>query len=311
MNKRIAVTGATGFVGRHLVDILLSQNYQINALTRRPQPPRDNINWIEGDLEDKLALSKLVKNTDAVIHVAGAIKAMNKIEFLNANAHSVSNIIDVLKKQKIKPHFIQISSLAAREPQLSDYAYSKQKGEKLLIDNNLDLNWTIVRPPGIYGPYDMETLKIFKLFKWRLALYPGNRNNRVSWIHVVDLVKYITYLIESPTYYGKILEIDDGKKNGYSHKEFMNGIADTLKINPLEITVPKVLLKIIGHINDIIGRIFSFAPMVSSKKVNEIFHNDWTVENQHAATLTQFHEARKLKDGLKETLDWYRNNEYI
>ena len=311
MNKRIAVTGATGFVGRHLVERLISEGYEINALTRRPQSPCENINWIEGNFEDKAALSKLVNNTDVIIHVAGAVKAKNKLDFLNANAHSVSNLLTALEKQNNKPHFIQISSLAAREPQLSDYAFSKKKGEKIIIDNNLDLDWTIVRPPGIYGPHDMETLKIFKLFKWRIALYPVSKHNRASWVYVTDLVKYISHLINNPDYYGQTLEIDDGHRDGYSHYEFMTAIANTLKISTIGITVPKIILKLFGHTNDILGRIFGFAPMVSSKKVNEICHADWTAKNEHATALNQFHEANELKDGLKETLDWYRNNEYI
>lgn len=170
MTKRIALTGATGFVGRHLLRALTSRGYMVNALTRRAQQPIGNVTWVEGDLANKNALEKLVDNTDVVINVAGLVKAKSKHQFLNINAAPLSALLHAINSKEIKPHFIQISSLAAREPHLSDYAFSKNQGEKILINNELGINWTIIRPPGIYGPNDNETLKIFKLIKWHLAL---------------------------------------------------------------------------------------------------------------------------------------------
>ena len=121
-------------------------------------------------------------------------------------------MLEQINSNEKTPHFIQISSLSAREPQISDYAFSKYQGEENLKNNKTSLNWTIVRPPGIYGPQDTETLKIFSMLKWHFALFPANRHNRVSWIHVNDLVKAISLLIENKNILAKSLILMTDKK---------------------------------------------------------------------------------------------------
>lgn len=303
MTKTIALTGATGFVGGHLLSALISQGYSVKAITRRPQQSIDNVTWISGDLDNDGALKELIQGADAVINVAGLVKAKNYGEFLNANATAVERMISMLSSDQ---QFIQISSLAAREENISDYAKSKFQGEQYLI-NNTHKNWTIIRPPGIYGPNDFETLKIFKMLKSRFAFYPANKNHRVSWIYVDDLVDAIIHTIGKGDHSGKILEIDDGANNGHSHEEYFKAASDILDISPIKMTIPKFILKTIGHINDILGRIFGYAPMVSSKKVNELCHHDWVCSNN----MPNWKAKTDLKTGLKETLDWYKKNEYI
>ncbi|MEZ5757130.1 MAG: NAD(P)-dependent oxidoreductase [Emcibacteraceae bacterium] len=309
--KTIALTGATGFVGGHLLKELLTRGFQINALTRRHQLPIDNVSWIYGGLGDQAALKELCSNADIVINVAGLVKAMNKQDFLEANAVAVSNILGAISPENKPDHFIQVSSLAAREPQLSDYAVSKFMGEEELKNNNLSLNWSIIRPPGIYGPGDTETLKIFKMLKSGLAIFPANRENRVSWIHVSDLVNSIISTIENEQLFSQILEVDDGQPGGYTHEYFYNTAASIMQVSPLKITSPKFILKSTGHINTISGRIFGYSPMLSAKKVNEICHSDWVCNPQMGIPADNNVIEYDLQKGLKQTLDWYKKNEYI
>lgn len=310
MTKIIALTGATGFVGRHLLHTLASQGFIIKALTRKPQTELKNIIWVSGDLENQSSLKELVKDADVVINVAGLVKAKNLACFLEANTIAVENILNAINSDK-RPHFIQISSLAAREEKISDYAFSKRQGEITLQSNTQKLPWTIIRPPGIYGPKDNETLKIFKMLKSGVALFPDNKKNRVSWINVKDLVNAIIHLMNNEKYFQCTLEVDDGRPNGYSHQEFYKVVSETLNVSPFYMTVPKFLLKLFGHTNDIFGRIFNYAPMVSAKKVNEICHPNWVCCKSDEFILNDWQAKIDLKTGLKETLDWYKNNEYI
>ncbi|MCC3860642.1 NAD-dependent epimerase/dehydratase family protein [Pseudemcibacter aquimaris] len=307
MTKTIALTGATGFVGGHLMSRLTSQGFHVKALTRRPQPEIQNVTWISGDLDNDASLKELVENADAIINVAGLVKAKNKDDFLNANADAVSKLVSLLNP---KQHFIQISSLAAREPQISDYAFSKYQGEVMLQESGHD-NWTIIRPPGIYGPNDFETLKIFKMLKSRFAFYPANKDHRASWIFVDDLVEAIIHTINNQKYINRTLEMDDDAPNGHSHEEYFNTASEILNISPVKITIPKFLLSTAGHINDIMGRIFGYAPMVSSKKVNELCHPDWICRKTQDFQMDDWAAKTDLKTGLKETLDWYKKNKYI
>lgn len=311
MNKKIALTGATGFVGRHLLKELISNGYTVTALTRRPQQPQENVKWVIGDFAEKTALHELVKDADIIINVAGLVKARTKSDYFAANADAVTNLLSAIKTSTKNPHFIQVSTLAAREAHISNYAASKHQGEMHLKNNKMDINWTIIRPPGVYGPKDSETLKIFKALTWRIALSPSSSSLRVSWIHVSDLVKAISHLVENQNYYKQTIEVDDGQDNGYSHKEFYTIAAKILQIKPLNITLPKFILKAIGHINDIVGRIFDYTPMVSAMKVNEMCHPNWVCQKKNEPQIKGWSPEYDLESGLKDTLDWYTKNNYI
>lgn len=310
MTKRIALTGATGFVGQNLLEELLSRGYQVNALTRKIQNPKTGVNWIPGDLQNIDALTKLLDGCDVLINVAGLIKAKSKEEFMSANAHAVATLKSIVNKSHLNPLFVQISSYAARERHLSDYAASKYQGEEMLKIGD-QIRWTIIRPPAVYGPGDTETLKIFKVINNGIALYPSDKNNRVSWIHISDLCVAITDLVELENCEKKTFEVDDGADNGHSHEEFFEISSKLLSKTPIKLTAPRFFLKIIGWTNELFAVLLRYAPMVSSKKVNEICHSDWTLDQNLDFRNTGWKPKIKLKDGLKETLDWYRNNEYI
>lgn len=311
MNKIVALTGATGFVGGHLLNALLSQGYIINALTRQPRKSTENLTWINGDLQNTAAIKELICDADIVINLAGLVKARSLNDFNAANSVAVTTILNEINALENKPHFIQISTLAAREAGLSHYASSKFDGEQRIINNETNLNWTILRPPAIYGPRDLETLKIFKMIKFRLALYPDNKHNRASWLHVEDLSEAILKIMEQDRHYGKIIEIDDGQARGYSHEELFNICSEIMEIKPLYISIPKFILKLIGHSNDIIGAILRTAPMVSSQKVNELCHSDWVCHNDEDNEIKGWHPKYDLNKGLKQVLKWYKDNQYI
>jgi 2-alkyl-3-oxoalkanoate reductase len=311
MKKTIALTGATGFVGSHLLNKLVSNGFHVNALTRSDQPPMENVTWIKGDFGNAEALMKVTKKADTIINVAGLIKAKNITEFIDTNANAISNLLTIIERANNKPHFIQISSLAAKIPEISDYAFSKKLGETILIENNIKLNWTIVRPPGIYGPGDKETLKIFKMINWRIGLFPDNRNNRVSWISVTDLTDAILKMIGQNKYYGEIFEIDDGTKAGYSHLDFLNITGGILGVEPIKITVPKNILKTISYLNMFFGKLFGYPPMISMKKVDELCHPLWVCNPDDNSKISGWVPQYQLKEGLTQALEWYKKNKCI
>lgn len=310
MTKRIALTGATGFLGSHLIEELLSRGYLVNALTRKEQPAKESVQWVHGDLENEHALTQLIEDCDTIINVAGLIKAKKASDFMVANAHAVVKLKSIAKKATHNPLFIQISSFAARERHLSDYAESKYQGEEMLKIGD-DIRWTILRPPAVYGPGDIETLKIFKVVNSGFAFFPANKKNRVSWIHISDLCNAIATLVETENCEKKTYEVDDGVSNGYSHEEFFKIAAQVMNKSVVSATIPKPVLKTIGSINQILSTLMNYAPMVTSKKVNEICHSDWVLNKNIDFKSTGWLPKIRLTDGLKETLDWYKNNEYI
>src|SRR5687768_7035874 len=109
---RLAVTGGTGFVGSRLLDAAVADGHQVNALTRRPMPPRARVGWVSGSLEDRGALKKLVAGADAVIHVAGVISGRSAADFDRTNVHGTQAMLDAAKSGGVK-RFVHVSSIAA------------------------------------------------------------------------------------------------------------------------------------------------------------------------------------------------------
>ncbi len=311
MTKIAAVPGATGFVGKHLVRELVLRGFQVNALTRRPQPKSKNINWIAGDLENKQALNRLLEDADVIFHLAGLVKARTARDFDQVNSHSVQTLIDIIQASPSNPHFILLSSLAARERYLSSYAESKRKGEEILVEQAGDLPWTILRPPGIYGPEDKETLKIFKAISARMAPLPGGSNNRTSWIYAPDLARAMIAVSYNKNCFGQILDVDDGKEGGYTNQEMYDTASDILNIKAFQFVLPKFILKIVAYFNVLFSTIFGYIPMLTPEKVNELCYPDWICRGPHVMRMTDWNPKSDLKKGFEKTLKWYKENKLI
>ncbi len=143
-SRTLAVTGGTGFVGKHLLRIALAEGYDVRALTRGWKPPEDEIAWVDGALDRPDTLEKLCSGADAVIHIAGLISGSREA-FEAVNVGGTAAMIDAARKCGVR-RFVHISSLAAREPELSYYGRSKARSERLVAASGLQ--WTIIRPPA-------------------------------------------------------------------------------------------------------------------------------------------------------------------
>src|SRR6185312_2119566 len=159
-SMRLAVTGGTGFVGSHLLDQALGAGHEVATLTRREQPGREGIVWVAGDLHDRAALERLMSDADAVIHVAGVITGQTAAAFDKGNVEGTLSMLAAATAGGVR-RFVHVSSLAAREPNLSLYGDSKARSEQLVMGSGLD--WAVVRPPAVYGPGDKETLELFRM----------------------------------------------------------------------------------------------------------------------------------------------------
>ena len=155
-SRTLAVTGGSGFVGSHLLRAARGEGYDIRALTRGWRPPEEGIDWIDGALDRGDSLARLCEGADAVVHIAGLINASSRTAFEAVNVGGTAGMIDAARRAGVR-RFVHISSLAAREPELSDYGRSKARAERLVAASGLD--WTIIRPPAVYGPGDRETFE--------------------------------------------------------------------------------------------------------------------------------------------------------
>ena len=217
--RTLAITGGTGFVGRHVIDAALAQGHLVRALSRSPRPPRSGVQWVYGSLEKPAALDQLVEGADAVLHVAGVVNAPDRAGFAAGNVEGTLGVVNAARGAGIR-RFIHVSSLAAREPKLSDYGWSKARAEIIVAASALD--WTIVRPPAVFGPGDREMLELFRAAaKGLVPLPPGGR---LSVIAAQDLARLLLAVLPDDNSLAEIYEPDDGKPGGWSHIEFAQAI---------------------------------------------------------------------------------------
>ena len=184
---RIALTGATGFVGQQVLPLLLARGWQVSALVRDASrlATDHGLTVVVGDLANSDALTRLCAGADAVLHVAGAISSVTTEGFDTVNRAGTGHVLATALKAGVR-RFVHVSSLAAREPALSPYAASKAAGESLVQQADGSLSTLILRPAAIYGEGDMATLPLLKALMSRVALLPGRRDNRFSLVHVDD-----------------------------------------------------------------------------------------------------------------------------
>src|SRR3954447_4701734 len=234
--RTLAVTGGTGFVGSHLLRLALEQSYDVRALTRGWKPPEDEIAWVDGALDRPEALLKLCTGADAVVHIAGLINAASRAGFETANVAGTANMIDAARKAGVK-RFVHVSSLAAREPDLSAYGWSKMRSEKLVAASGLD--WTIVRPPAVYGPGDRETLELFRMARRGLVALPPR--GRFSVIHVEDLCRLVLALVDRPDTFLQTYEPDDGRLEGWDHRHFARTLSRVFGKRAATVAMPKMV----------------------------------------------------------------------
>ncbi|MGH8336536.1 MAG: NAD-dependent epimerase/dehydratase family protein, partial [Gammaproteobacteria bacterium] len=222
--KTVALTGATGFVGRVTLDRLLEAGWQVRALTRRDQPKQSGVTWVHGSLDDRASLAALCESADAVLHIAGIVNAPDAAGFEAGNVTGTANMLAAAKGSGIQ-RFVHVSSLAAKHPGLSMYGASKERAERLVCTSALDL--TIIRPPGVYGPGDTEMFDMFRLAQKGWALLPPK--GRVSLIHVDDLARLLVALLPTnDDVTARIFEADDGVEGGWSHDGFARAIGSAL-----------------------------------------------------------------------------------
>ncbi len=302
MSTIIAITGTTGFAGRHTVSALLEQGHRLRALVRSPEKanlPRA-VETVTGDLADPAALARLVDGADAVIHLAGALTALDREGYFRVNELGTRQLADAALRARVR-RFVHVSSLAAREPQLSGYAASKRAGEEVVRARLGELNAVIVRPPAVYGPGDRGTLPLIRELTRPVAAIPGPREARFSLIHAADLARILAMSMDHG---GQGLhEVSDGKAGGYGWADLIRA-GSGLRGAPIRpMFLPRAVPAAVAGVAEAVARITGRPGMVNRGKIAELYHPDWVAREGGLALA----DPIAFERGFAETVAWYRN----
>ena len=294
----LAITGGTGFVGGRVL-ALAPEPWR--ALTRRP---REGTGWIAGDLADTAALARLCEGASAVIHVAGVVNAADRAGFMAGNVAGTANIIAAARDAGVR-RFVHVSSLAAREPGLSDYGASKAGAEAVVAASGLD--WVMVRPPAVHGPGDREMLPLFRLAAAGWGLAPGGPGGRLSLIHADDLARALLALAAGgPS--GEILELDDGQGDagGYTHAGFATlAGAACGQARVRTVRVPAGALAAAAGLATLAASAVGRLPKLSRDRARYMVHPDWVARGGNARLAGIWAPQLPGAAGLADTVRGY------
>jgi len=319
---KVLITGATGFIGSHLTEALLNENFDVYCIVRNPLKLRFlqglNVKIIQGDCSQKETIEKIRWDFDYIFNLSGITKATHPEEFFQSNYLGTKNLVEVVAERNPSlKRFVHVSSLAAVGPcrdgkpvdektepaPISEYGKSKLMGEKAVEFFKDKLPITIIRPPAVYGPRDSDFLTFFKMIKVGVVLYLTEAI--YSMIYVNDLVNGIITASKSEKAVGETFFIAESQP--YDTHQIVEAISDAVGKRPVKIKIPKG----IGMFFIRVFQKFDKKSIINSDKLKELVQPCWVCDTQKAEQLLGFKTKTKLKEGMEWTAKWYRMNQWI
>jgi nucleoside-diphosphate-sugar epimerase len=303
-----ALTGATGFLGRRLVRELKARGWRVRALVRRPSDESalaaEGVETVRGDLSDTESLKRLTNSAAITLNCAGLIKSRDRATFMSVNRDGAARLAEASAGR-----LILISSLAARAPELSDYAASKRAGEeasRAIAGDRL----AVIRPPVIYGPGDRETLELFRLAERSpLTPVPNDRNARLALAHADDVANAVLQLMEQPELTNTYAAGGD-RPAGYAWSEIMTAAWRAVGRKPRFAPLPAWLVLGAAFASEKSAPLRRSPPIFTRGKAREMLHADWSVspsELAPGAPAARF----SLDGGFADAVAWYREAEWL
>jgi nucleoside-diphosphate-sugar epimerase len=246
-----------------------------------------------------------------VVHCAGAIRGSSAAEFNRVNVEGVVRLVQAAKESCPLPRFLLISSLAAREPQLSPYAASKRGGEEALRSLAAGMMWAALRPPAVYGPGDRETLPLLRCMQRGLTPVLGRKGTRFSLLFVEDLTDAVRHLLELPRWPPGTFEIHDGHSEGYVWEDVIHTVAKILRKPLHPVRVPVAIVEAAACINLVLSRWFGYKPMLTPGKVRELIHPDWVCDAGPLRHATGWTPRFLLESGMRQTFTHLRGGHWV
>ncbi|MCK4772703.1 MAG: NAD-dependent epimerase/dehydratase family protein, partial [Candidatus Latescibacteria bacterium] len=322
------VTGAAGFIGSHLVDLLIEKGYEVTCFVRED----DDLIWIEGkgaeivfgDCTDRQSLQPVIdSDLDSLFHLAAVMNAASADTYDNVNYEGTKNIVDICLAKGVQlKRFVYASSLAASGPSgrhevldesarcrpVTDYGKSKLKAEEYLRQHGDKLPFTILRLGLVYGPRNRHG--VFSLFKViSRGIKPVLRNAGTNVIYVKDVARCMLLAATRDEAAGKTYFV--GEKYNYSYEDFAAAVAEAVGGRVLTIRVYMPLLFAAGLLLQTFSRITRTQPLLDLRRMADMRHRYWMYDTSAVRNELGYTENHGLSAGARETVEWYRREGWI
>ncbi|MCJ8211512.1 NAD(P)-dependent oxidoreductase [Mucilaginibacter sp. RS28] len=325
MRERVLITGASGFVGNHLIEEALKNDLDVYIAVRKSSKV-DHLKHFDIQLTypkfnntEALAEEIEANKYQYIIHAAGLTKAKTQAEYNQVNAGYTLNLAKAAALRVKK--FVLVSSLAAAGPLKTTNGLITESMEpkpvtaygrsKLLAEQKLaqvpNLNYTILRPTAVYGPREKDIFIVIKQIAKGLEPYIGQQPQKLSFIYVKDLATATIKALYGGDYH--TYHLSDG--NFYDRYELGTLVKDILGIKAKKIHLPVSFVKILAVLNEKIASLSNKAPALNLEKLNELTAPNWACSIEAAEQELGFYPQYNLERGLEETLKWYKDHNWL
>ncbi len=318
----ILITGATGFVGSHVIELLGRRGLRARALVRETSDTslirRHGIECVLGDITESASLRSAVRGADVVLHLAAATRALTPEEFFRVNAGGTRNLLGAIGHQS-GCRMVLLSSLAAAGPArgrevrpddeprpITAYGRSKVEAERELLAHG-GVSAVVLRPPAVYGPRDRDLLTFFKLAGRGILPALGGTDRRLQMIHAADLAEAVLFAAEGSA--TGIFHVAEPRS--YTWGDVLQYVADAVGRRGVRVRVPGPLVRLAGAVSEISARVTRRPVIFDRDKASELLADEWLCETDAAFEAFGFRASVPLKDGLKATADWYKAHGWL
>lgn len=324
---RVLITGATGFVGRHVVSRLAGHGLRMRALVRATSDTaaleRFDVELAAGSLVEPESLRRAVRDVDVVVHLAALTAARSQAAYDRVNETGTRDLVRAAVQADQRPRrFVYLSSLAAAGPSidgapvrpndtprpLTAYGRSKLAGEKACAEAEGETGILILRAPAVYGPGDREMLRFFRLAKLGLVPVPSGPERKLQFVHVGDLADAIVLAALGPAT-GGLFHIAESA--AYADHEFARLVGEAVGRNVAIVNVPAPVLKLAASLNQAACGLLGRSSVFNRDKAEELLAPGWLCETGTAREVLGFVAETSLPRGLRETAQWYERNRWL
>ncbi len=324
----VLVTGASGFIGRHLVDELLRRGCEVHAQLRDTSdsqgidPARVQVHRL--DLTRDFDLRDCLSRVEYIFHCAGVTKGRTREEYFRINARACESFYaHCVRHARRLRGVVHLSSLAAVGPAeletpvnetvacrpVTHYGQSKFAGEAVALQYAASLPLIVLRPPVVYGPRERNFFTFLRWIRRGWNLQIGTRRRALSLIYVHDLVRAMVEAARHPIDGENVFFITDGQV--YDWERVSGTAADLLNIRPRSLTIPEWALPVLAMASEAQALFHSGAPLLDRQRMIDLRQSAWTAAPQRFFDRYQFRPQYDLKSGLAESLDWYKKHRWL
>jgi nucleoside-diphosphate-sugar epimerase len=323
--KTAFVTGGTGFVGSHLVDLLLKSNVEVRCLVRKEAMWLSGTaaHLVRGSLQDEDALRTAMAGAHLIFHVAGRTRGASWNNFERDNVTGTERLLKIAAETESVERVLVTSSLAAIGKSdtdivdetaplnpVSTYGRSKAEMERAVGRFRDRLSITIVRPPAVYGPRETDILTFFKTLSRGVCPIIGSPNKKaLSLVHVDDLVHGMIQATQHPAAIGKTYFL--GSDEQYSWGEIRDATCEALQRRVMTLPIPRVILPAVGLFSEWVGRLSGSYPPLNREKAEEILHAALMCDSSLAKKSFDYRPQVALSDGISSTIAWYKDHDWL